>query len=122
MVFVFDDYSLDSDRRELRRSGKLLALEPQVFDLLLYLIKNRDRVVSNDDVLAAVWDGRVVSESTLTSRMNSARSIIGDSGEQQRLIRTMPRKGFRFVGHVREGAPDSELAPGMPKLPDKPSI
>lgn len=127
MVFVFEDFSLDADRRELRRKGNLLPLEPQVFDLLLYLVQNRDRVVSKDDVLAAVWDGRLVSESTLTSRMNSVRSANGDTGEQQRLVRTIPRKGFRFVGDVREELIGMTNAPTISaraaaRPPDKPSI
>ena len=102
MQFLFADHALDIDRRELRRDAELIALEPQVFDLLVYLVENRDRVVSKDDVIAAVWGGRIVSESTLTSRINAVRKAVGDSGEEQRLIRTMPRKGFRFVGDVRE--------------------
>ena len=83
----------------------LVAVEPLVFDLLQYLIGNRDRVASKDDLIATVWRGRIVSDSTLTSRMNAARHAIGDSGEQQRLIRTIPRKGFRFVGDVQEQIP-----------------
>src|SRR3984893_2651373 len=89
--------------RELRRNGALLALQPQVFDLLEYSIRNRERVVSTDDLLAAVWHGRIVSESILSSRINAARSAIGDSGEEQRLLRTAHGKGIRFVGAVREG-------------------
>jgi TolB-like protein len=102
LEFLFADHLLDIDRRELRRSGERIALEPQVFDLLVYLVRNRERVVSKDDLLEAVWGGRIVSESTMTSRINAARKAIGDSGEAQRLIRTVPRKGIRFVGAVRE--------------------
>src|SRR6516164_6582966 len=87
---------------ELRRGGALVALQPQVFDLLEFLIRNRERVVSKDDMLAAVWNGRIVSESTLATRVNAARNAIGDSGEDQRLIRTAHGKGVRFVGNVRE--------------------
>jgi DNA-binding winged helix-turn-helix (wHTH) protein/pimeloyl-ACP methyl ester carboxylesterase len=101
MRFLFGDYVLDLERRELRRGGDLVQVEPQVFDLLAYLVAHRDRVASKDDLLAAVWHGRIVSESTLTSRITAARQAIGDSGEQQRFIRTVPR-GFRFVGEVRE--------------------
>src|SRR6516225_9191111 len=92
---------LDVDRRELRRGSEPIAVEPQVFDLLVYLVQNRDRGVSKDDLIASVWDGRIVSESTLTSRINAARKAIGDSGEDQKLIRTIPRRGFRFVGSVQ---------------------
>jgi TolB-like protein/Flp pilus assembly protein TadD len=106
---------------------------PQVFDLLLYLIQNRERVVSKDDVLDAVWSGRIVSESTLTSHINAVRKAIGDNGEEQRLVRTIARKGCRSVGEIREGrASDGQNSPTMqpvkvdeasaPALPDKPSI
>ena len=102
MRFLFGDYALDRERRELRRGAELVEVEPQVFDLLAYLVENRDRVASKDDLLAAVWHGRIVSESTLTSRITAARQAIGDRGEQQRFIRTVSRRGFRFVGEVRE--------------------
>src|SRR5262249_55580963 len=97
----FDGYSLDTDRRELRVGDALVPIQPQVFDLLEYLIANRDRVVSKDDLISSIWKGRIVSESTLLSRINAARRAIGDDGEQQRLIRTVARKGIRFVGAVR---------------------
>jgi class 3 adenylate cyclase len=102
LLYSFEDFSLDTARRELRRSGTLIPLQPQVFDLLEYLIRNRERVASKDDLLAAVWSGRIVSESTLSTRINATRSAIGDTGEEQRLIRTAHGKGFRFVGLVRE--------------------
>ena len=104
MLYSFEDFSLDTARRELRRSAALVALQPLVFDLLEYLIRNRERVVSKDDLLAAVWNGRIVSESTLSTRINAARRALCDSGEEQRLIRTAHGKGIRFVGEVREGA------------------
>ena len=102
MRFWFEDYALDTERRELRQGSVLLSVEPQVFDLLVYLVRNRDRVVSRDDLLASVWGGRIVSESTLASRINAARRIIADTGDQQRLIRTIIGKGIRFVGRARE--------------------
>lgn len=102
MIYIFENYSLDADRRELRRGAELIAVEPQVFDFLHYLIRERDRVVSKDDLVAAVWSGRVVSESAISSRITAVRQAIDDSGEAQRLIRTIPRKGLRFVGDVRE--------------------
>jgi TolB-like protein/DNA-binding winged helix-turn-helix (wHTH) protein len=102
LLYSFEDFSLDTARRELRRGGALIALQPQVFDLLEYAIRNRERVVSKDDLLAAVWHGRIVSESTLSTRINAARSAIGDTGEEQRLLRTAHGKGIRFVGAVRE--------------------
>jgi adenylate cyclase len=104
LLYSFEDFLLDTARRELRRSGALIALQPQVFDLLEYSIRNRERVVSKDDLLGAVWYGRIVSESTLSTRINAARNAIGDSGEEQRLIRTAHGKGIRFVGTVREEA------------------
>ena len=100
--YLFEDSALDTDRRELQRGGAPVPLEPQVFDLLAYLVEQRDRVVSKDDLLAAVWNGRIVSESALTTRINAARRAIGDSGDAQRLIRTLRGRGIRFVGTVRE--------------------
>lgn len=102
MLYLFDNYVLDTDQRELRRDRNTIPLQPQVFDLLEYLVRHRDRVVTKDDLIAAIWRGRIVSESALTTRINAARMAIGNSGEAQRLIRTLPRKGVRFVGDVRE--------------------
>ena len=102
MMLLFGDHALDTDRCELRRGSELVALEPQVFDLLVYLVQNRDRVVTKDDLIATVWKGRIVSDSTLTSRINAVRKAVADSGDEQRLIRTIPRKGLRFVGQVNE--------------------
>ena len=104
LQFHFEDHALDIERRELRRGSELIAMEPQVFDLLTYLVQNRDRVVTKDDMIAAIWSGRIVSESTLTSRINAVRKAVGDSGDEQRLIRTIARKGIRFVGEVSETA------------------
>src|SRR6201996_2378681 len=131
LLYHFDDIVLDIDRRELRRGNGLVAVEPQVFDLLEFLVQARERVVSRDELFAAVWKGRIVSEATLSSRINSARAAIGDNGDEQRLIRTFPRKGFRFVGEVREeasalpeSAPDTVLDQARPHMadPDGPSI
>jgi TolB-like protein len=126
MRYLFEGHTLDTDRRELRRHSDLVPIEPQVFDLLAYLIENRDRVVSKDDLLAAVWKGRIVSESAMTTRINAARTAVGDSGEQQRLIKTLLRKGFRFVAAVSEADQKADKsarsAPDGPSLSEKPSI
>jgi len=120
--YLFEDYAFDPDRRELHRGADVVSIAPQVFDLLDYLIRNRKRVVSKDDLINAVWNGRSVSDG-----LNVARSAIGDSGEEQRLIKTLPRKGFRFVGQVREAREVAGPNPGdapesAPAVPDKPSI
>jgi DNA-binding response OmpR family regulator len=86
MLYEFEDYCLDVARQELRRGADLVAVEPQVLDLLHYLICNRERVVSKDDLIAHVWNGRLVSDSALTSRIATARQAVGDSGHHQRLI------------------------------------
>ena len=103
MRYFFEEYAFDTDRRELHRGANLVSITPQVFDLLDYLIRHRERVVSKDDLISAVWNGRIVSDAALTTRLNAARAAIGDDGEKQRLIKTLPRKGFRFVGAVQEG-------------------
>ena len=95
-------------------------MQPQVFDLLVHLLKNRDRVVSRDDLIALVWGGRIVSDSTLDSRINAARNAIGDSGKEQKLIRTIPRKGVRFVGAVDEHSDGHRPAAARLKRPDEP--
>jgi TolB-like protein/cytochrome c-type biogenesis protein CcmH/NrfG len=119
LQILLPDHALDTDRRELRRGSEHVAVEPQVFDLLTYLVQNRDRVVSKDDLIAAIWDGRIVSESTLTSRINAARKAIGDNGEEQKLIRTIARRGFRFVGAV--SVPPTPDEPAQPVAsPDQP--
>jgi TolB-like protein/DNA-binding winged helix-turn-helix (wHTH) protein len=102
MRYFFEDYALDTDRRELRRGRDIVPTAPQVLDLLEYLIRSRDRVVSKDDLVSAIWNGRIVSDAALTTRLNAVRRAIGDSGEQQRLVKTFPRKGFRFVGAVHD--------------------
>jgi len=134
MIYLFEGYALDVERQELRRGLDLLPLEPQVLDLLQYLVRNRDHVVSKDELIAAVWHGRVISESALSSRITAVRQAVGDSGERQRLVRTISRKGFRFVGEVEEKqTSESERSVSAPPqvvvqatstllLPDKPSI
>jgi TolB-like protein/tetratricopeptide (TPR) repeat protein len=112
MQFLFADHVLDTDRRELRHDSKPINVEPQVLDLLIYLVENRDRVVSNDDLIASVWNDRIVSDSTLTSRIYAARKAVGDSGRQQRLIRTIARKGHRFVAEVCTQSSGGEPAQG----------
>jgi TolB-like protein len=116
VVLAFGDHRLDIERRELRRGGELIDLEPKVFDLLSFLVQHRNRVVSKDDLLQAVWGGRIVSESALTTRINAVRRALGDDGTAQRLVRTFTRKGIRFVGEVTE-LPD-QTAP----ISDRPSI
>jgi TolB-like protein len=131
MRYLFENCVLDTDRRELRRGADGVRLAPQVFDLLEFLIRNRERVVGKDDLIAAIWDGRIVSDAALTTRINVARAAVGDSGEAQRLIKTFPRKGVRFVGTVQEeheaasassaGTPAVEPRPAL-AVPDKPSV
>lgn len=133
MRYLFDNCVLDLDRRELFRAAQTIAITPKVFDLLVYLAQNRERVVSRDDLIGAVWGGRIVSESTLASHINAVRKAVGDSGQQQRVIRTAARKGFRFVAEISaEGSSDAgagadsahavEECGSVPTLPARPSI
>ena len=130
MKFTFEDHLLDPNRRELSRGSEPVAVGPQVFDLLMYLLQNREHIVTKDDLINAVWGGRIISESTLTSHINAVRKAIGDTGEEQRLVRTIARKGYRFVGEVRETGASEEVNVAkvggppvqVPAVPDRPSI
>jgi len=121
MAYRFGSCLLDPDRRELRREGKVISIEPQVFDLLVFLIRNRDRVLAKDDIIATIWKGRAVSDAALTTRVNGARTAVGDSGDKQELIRTFRRKGIRFVGEVLEEAEQGSSTVIL-SLPGRPSI
>jgi DNA-binding winged helix-turn-helix (wHTH) protein/pimeloyl-ACP methyl ester carboxylesterase len=117
MTFAFDDCEVHCDRRELRRGQRVVHVEPQVFDVLVYLLQHRQRVVSRDDLLRFVWEGRAVSDDALTSRISAARRAIGDTGTEQRLIRTVTRRGFRFVGDVTEASAGPTSAIGASQMP-----
>jgi TolB-like protein len=119
--FLFADYTLDADRRELHCGTQRVTVEPQVLDLLIHLLQNRNRVVSKDDLIASVWGGRIVSDGTLISRTYAARKAIGDTGQDQRLIRTIPRKGLRFVGEVRTQTNEAETVASASKQNLRPS-
>jgi DNA-binding winged helix-turn-helix (wHTH) protein len=101
MLHRFGPFELDTTRVELRAGGEVVSVEPQVFALLALLIENRERLVSKDEILEKVWDGRVVSESAIASRIKSARQALGDDGKAQRFIKTIHGQGFRFVADVK---------------------
>ena len=118
LLFLFADCELDTDRRELRRGSQPVAVEPQVLDVLIYLLQNTDRVVTRNDLIASVWGGRIVEDTTLTNRIFAARKAVGDSGRNQKLIRTIPRKGLRFVGEVRSQSADGAAGKAIPPAVD----
>jgi TolB-like protein len=123
LLYLFEDFVLDSGKRELRRGANVVSVAPQVFDVLDYLIRNREHVVSKDDLITAIWEGRSISDAALTTCLKAVRSAIGDSGEGQRFIKTLPRKGFRFVGSVREEqGPGRTLDGGTPVAPHRPTL
>jgi TolB-like protein len=121
MRIVFAGHEMDLRRHELRRAGQIIRIEPQVFDLLLHLIRNRERVVSKDELFDTIWNGRVVSEAALSSRINAARRAVGDDGDRQALIRTVHKRGFRFVGEVAEPEEAAEPPPAHPPAPPPPA-
>jgi DNA-binding winged helix-turn-helix (wHTH) protein len=112
MIYLFDD---DYEINLLRYAGKRVKLEPQVFNVLAYLIQHRDRVVTKEELLAHLWPGRFVSEATLTSRLMAARRAIGDRGREQRLIQTIHGRGYRFIATVAERR--DQFAPDLPSDP-----
>jgi TolB-like protein/Tfp pilus assembly protein PilF len=116
MRYRFADFELDTERLEFWAEGEVRALEPQVFDVLRHLVENAERLVSRDELIEAVWDGRIVSDATIGARINAVRRALGDSGERQALIKTVPRRGFRFVAPVVQAdqAPDAGSAASPP--------
>jgi TolB-like protein len=117
----FADFEINMARRELRRAGATVHLEPQVFDLLVHLVQNRDRIVSKDELIEAIWQGRIVSEAALSSRISAARRALGDSGNDQSLIRTLHKRGFRFVGDVDDDGAAPAAAGGQEHSPQTPA-
>ena len=103
MLYRFGEYELDADRHEFRAKGQLRVLEPQVFDLIHHLVENHDRLVSRDELIAVIWNGRIVSESTIDTRIHAARKAVDDDGRRQERIKTMPRRGYRFTADVKIG-------------------
>jgi TolB-like protein len=123
MIFAFDDWELDTQLYELRRDGRPCKVEPLVFDLLLFLVQSRDRVVSRDEIVDRIWQGRIVSEATISTCLKAARQAVGDDGRTQRLIRTLHGRGFRFTGEVTEvddRAVSAQPAAGAAPAPDAP--
>lgn len=110
MIYRFGNYNIDTSVYELRFNGELVSIEPQVFNLLVHLIENRDRIVSKDDLISAIWQDRPISDAALSSGIFAARRAVGDTGEAQAIIQTITRRGFRFVGSVIAESPDDPVA------------
>lgn len=121
MIYQFNQFTFDTGSLELKRSGEPVEVEPQVFSLLACLIEHRDRVVSKDEIIEMVWEGRIVSDGALNSRINSARRAVGDDGKTQAVIKTFPRRGFRWVAELNDGNL-SEPSDILSVASDKPSI
>jgi TolB-like protein/DNA-binding winged helix-turn-helix (wHTH) protein len=118
MKYRFAEFEIDLSHQELCRLGEPVHIEPQVFDLIVHLVRNNDRIVSKDELIETIWNGRIVSEATLSSRINAARRALGDTGNDQAFIRTLHKRGFRFVGHVQESnAPEADVETDRP-VPD----
>src|SRR5690606_9131883 len=114
VLYHFEDFVLDTDRHELRRSGAVVEVEPQVFSVLTYLVEHSERVARKEDLLAAVWGTTFISDAALTTRVKGARRAIGDDGQTQRLIKTVRRVGYRFVGKLEAPAADAGLSESPP--------
>ena len=113
MDIEFGDFAIDLARQELQRGGKRVPVEPQVFDLLVHLARNHNRVVSKNEVIDVIWKGRIVSEAAVSSRVSAARHAVDDNGTDQKVIRTYHKRGFRFVGTLRQpSAPSCAVSAG----------
>lgn len=102
VIYRFAQFEIDPGRHEVRRAGDSVHIEPQVFDLIVHLMRNRDRIVSKDELIETIWNGRIISEAALSSRVNGARRALGDNGNDQVFIKTLHKRGFRFVADVQE--------------------
>ena len=123
MIYRFGKITLDTESYELAQDGEASPIEPQVFSLLQFLIENRGRVLSKDEIIEQVWDGRIVSDAALNSAINAARRGVGDNGKDQSVIKTFPRRGFRFVAHVTDDGDGVAASNAMSSdLAKKPSI
>ena len=126
MKYRFAEFEIDLGQQELRQFGEPVHIEPQVFDLIVHLVRNNDRVVSKDELFETIWNGRIVSEATLSSRINAARRALGDNGNDQALIRTLHKRGFRFVGNIQKtdasetDVEAARLVSDNPVAPDSP--
>src|SRR5210317_591186 len=111
MIYSFDDCILDSESFQLRVAGKPVATEPLVFDLLVYLIEHRDRIVTRDELLDNLWKGKIVTDAALAARLKDARRAVQDSGSRQAVIKTIHSRGYRFVAEVSAQAqqPDGQI-------------
>src|SRR5262245_7050274 len=114
MRYVFAEYELDTRLYELRHAGQPCKLEPQVFNVLLYLIEHRERVVTKDELLEQLWPNQFISEVTLNHRVMAARKSIGDSGRAQHCIKTLHGRGYRFIAEVRAVEPPVEHSSRVP--------
>jgi TolB-like protein/DNA-binding winged helix-turn-helix (wHTH) protein len=119
--YRFAQFEIDPSQHELRRAGQSMRIEPQVFDLIVYLVRNRDRIVSKDDLIETIWNGRVISEAALSSRINGARRVLGDNGNDQIFIKTLHKRGFRFVADVEEISFNSDQPVPLHPIADGPS-
>lgn len=117
MIYAFTDFELDTDRQELQQNGDPVPLQPQVFHLLQFLVENRARVVTKDELIDEVWEGRAISDGSLNARINAARRALGDTGDLQAVIKTLPRKGFRFVAETTQNGSETIDAPLTPDIP-----
>ncbi len=121
-MYRFQGFVIDTEALELRSGDVTVPVEPQVFGLLLYLIENKNRVVSKDELIEVVWNGRIVSDATLNSRINLLRKAVGDSGKLQKVVKTYPKKGFRFVAELEGADPDQAKAVHDRIHGDRPAI
>src|SRR3954470_9704844 len=121
MQYRFAEFQVDLSQHELRRGSKPVHIEPQVFDLIVHLVRNHDRVVSKEELIETIWNNRIISEAALSSRINAARRALGDNGNDQIFIRTLHKRGFRFIGDVQfveAGADTAGLVPDAPVRSD----
>ena len=113
MIYSIKKHSIDSKNFIIKQSGNKIEVEPLVFDLIIYLIENRSKLVTREEIFENIWYNRIVSDATLSNHITKARSVLGDDGQSQNIIKTIHGRGYQFIAEIKVTAVQSNNASGV---------